>query len=647
MRRLLKRTASVLHRATPLTRKGREYRRLKRLYRLATHAGVFDPVWYQQYYGQFENDIYAFEDYLQKAPFANVNPSSRFDTEHYLRTHLDIYHSGANPLLHYLYHGRMEGRAAQEAKPRWIPSRVMVANETTSWQQQRIAVCLHIYYPDFIEKFLSCLKHFPCQVDVFVTCASEQICRDVKRRYSGLRRVAKLQTVTVPNCGRNFGPLLVEFGEELLKYDLMCHLHSKKSLYSGREQTQWFDYLNQFLFKDLHVVSCLLRLFDEHPTLGIYYPTSFWMMPSWVNHWTCNKNFAQEFADNWGIDLQDNFISYPVGGMFWARPQALKPLLERKFSYADFPPEPLPNDGSWLHALERVLGLLVEKGGYKQFFYHPPAGHFTDDTSHIFAGYHKPPEQLFAELRRFDIISFDVFDTILRRKFNEPDYAKYLLGCYLQEQGLMPSAQAFVSLRNETEFAIRKAQNSTGDVCISEVYAKLAKEMALDSDHAQSLMDLEFDFDLQQIEAKREMVDLVHKLADLGKTIWFVSDTYYQQRQVETLLRKVGVAAPYRLFVSSEMGLRKDRGDMWQHIKDNVSELDMSFVHVGDNVRSDAQLCGDYGLTNLHILHPNDKWQAAGMPTHCLRSQGEIDEANILKWGPLVSNFGRYPFFGD
>ncbi|MBN7820450.1 rhamnan synthesis F family protein [Bowmanella yangjiangensis] len=647
MKTLVRRSLAGAYRTLTLLLRGREFLRVKRQLRMAKNAGVFDLEWYQQHYGMFRSEVAAFEDYLAKAHYANVNPSAKFDTEHYLRTHLDIYHSGNNPLLHYLYNGRYEGRSMQEARPRWLPSGYLVANETPTWHQQKVAICLHIYYPDFVDKFLQCLKNFPLNVDVFVACASEEICQDVTRRYSKLKRVGKLQVARVPNRGRNFGPLLVEFGPALLEYDLMCHLHSKKSLYSGREQTQWFDYLNQYLFKDKHVVSCLLRLFDEHPELGIYYPTSFWMMPPWVNHWTCNKPFAKEFESQWGIDLTQNFISYPVGGMFWARPKALKPLLEKVYKYEDFPAEPLPNDGSWLHALERAVGLLAEKSGYKQFFYYPPAGHFTDDKSHIFAGYHKPPEQLFTELRRFDHISFDVFDTVLSRKLNEPDYAKYQVGLYLQEQGLMPNAQSFVSLRNETEFALRKQHNFAGDVCITQVYDRLAVVMDLDSDHAKGLMELEFDLDMQQIVAKQEMVDLVHKLSDLNKTIWFISDTYYSHQQVETLLRKVGITAPFRLFVSSELGFRKDRGDMWQHISELVSGLSGSYIHVGDNVRSDAQLCGDHGLTNLHILHPNDKWQAAGMPPINSDNQGEINEANIFKWGPLVSNLGRYPFFGE
>ncbi|GGD57476.1 rhamnan synthesis F family protein [Lacimicrobium alkaliphilum] len=611
-----------------------------------TEAELFDVDYYQQRYGAFSSDLAAFEDYLCKSGFANVNPSEKFDTESYLRRYPDVYHAGTPALLHYHQKGKMEEREIAPAHLRWHPKDNLVAVDNSSWAQQRIAICLHIFYADFVPKFAACLKAFPCNVDVFVAASSEEIMQDAERQFGAIAQVGKLQVVKAPNRGRNFGPLLVEFGRQLLDYDLMCHLHSKKSLYSGREQTQWFDYLNQFLFKDLHVVSCLLRLFSDNPQLGMYYPTSFWMMPAWVNHWTCNKPFVQDFVEQWGLDISDNFVNYPVGGMFWARPKALEQLLSQSFDYEDFPPEPLPNDGSWLHGLERTVGLLAEKNGYQQFFYYPPAGQFTTDKSYIFAGYHKPPESLFREVSNFEVVSFDLFDTLLRRRHTEPDYAKYCLGKYLTEQGLVPSPQAFVSLRNDAEFALRQAAEFKGDVSIDQVYQYMAKQLALDEEQANGLMAMEFDFDLEQILPKDEMVNIANQLAARGRQIWIITDTYYTASQIELMIRKVGLQAPRKMLVSSQTGLRKDTGQIWQWVRDYLQQQGFSHIHVGDNVRADAQLCGDYGLANMHVLHPLDKWQAANQP-QVLSTAKKMDEQKILKWGRLISNHGRYPFFGE
>jgi len=65
-------------------------------------------------------------------------------------------------------------------------------------------------------------------------------------------------------------------------------------------------------------------------------------------------------------------------------------------------------------------------------------------------------------------------------------------------------------------------------------------------------------------------------------------------------------------------------------------------LHIGDNVLSDAQLAGDNGIQTFHVLNPLDKW-------HCffddeLSSSDLPPEDDILKFGPLISKFGRMPF---
>lgn len=616
--------------------------KVAKAFKNAKQLGLFDLKWYQEHYGQFPHELAAFNDYLAKSTSSNVNPSRNFDTEFYQRANVDIYLSGTNPLLHYMYHGREEGRLSSPAINRWIPATELIPEETSSWKEQKVALVLHIFYSDFVDKFAESVRNFPTNVDVFITASSEQIKHNSYKVFSELKNVGKVKAVICENRGRNFGPFLVNFSKELLKYDLMCHLHSKKSLYSGREQTQWFDYLHNFLLKDKHVVKSLLRLFDKNKKLGMYYPTSFWMMPAWVNHWTCNKSFAADYEREWRIDISDNFVNYPVGGMFWARPSALKPLLDQSYSYEDFPEEPLPNDGSKLHALERTLGLLTEKGGYEQYFYYPPQGKFTTDKTYISSSYFKTPESLKSDLQSFEIVSFDIFDTILRREYTAPDYAKLKLGKEIAREGYFKSAESFIEARNTAELECRKAKDFEKDVDIFETYERLAVSYNFPLELAERWACREFDFDLDMSLPKDEIVKIVHDLNEMGREIWFITDIYYTKSQIAQMLKKIGISIPYKLFVSADLGLRKDTGTMWTYVKDLLAKNGKSHIHVGDNVRSDAQICGDYGLQNVHILNPIDKWRIAGFETPDFSS-----EQAILKWGKNISHFGRYPFFGE
>ncbi|WP_264874445.1 HAD-IA family hydrolase [Vibrio agarivorans] len=617
------------------------------LLRDAKQHGFFDFNWYCHVQNRtFETEQQAFQDYLQKSTFSAVSPSPSFDNLTYQKHNLDVYHANMSPLAHYLCAGYTEGRITTPFAPKWTPTQsINIIPNKKQLKSLKVAVCLHVFYEDFIAYYAKCLRDFPIKVDLFISVSDKSFEASIDQQLSSLAAVNNIEVVEVPNQGRNFGPMLVEFGAKLLNYDLFCHLHSKKSLYSGRPQTQWADYLGEFLLKDHCVISKMMTHMMQDEQCGIYYPTSFSMMPDWVNHWLKNKPFKGEFFDAWDLQDHSEFVSYPVGGMFWAKPKAIKQLLEKEYQYSDFPQEPLPNDGSPLHALERCIGLLAERNGYSQLFYHPELASFTHDKGYVFANYVCNKEQLLHKIQPFDIISFDVFDTLVRRSHYVPDYAKLRLGKQLVSEGIFADAHAFVKARNEAEFLVRQDKKFQGDVSLFETYEKLGQLQGWSSEQATHIAELEFAYDLEMIESKDEVVDVLNHLIGMGKQVYIISDTYYTEYQIVLMLRKAGVTNGYQLFVSSEMGLRKDSGTMWAHVSEMLKDK-TRFVHVGDNAVADAQLPGDFGLANLHILNPIDKWQAAGW-ANPFAGGNELNEPQILKWGPMISQFGRFPFLGE
>lgn len=617
----------------------------------AVSLGLFNPSWYQEYYGRtFPSNVEAFKDYVRKSRFSPVNPSPAFDNETYHRTYMDVFHGQVSPLLHYLMHGRQEGRRYAPYAPRWMPRNVLTPERevNAAAQELKVAACLHIFYDDFIDRFAQALNAFPIELDILLTLANDSLVEHARRTFGKHPKVKNLEIRVVPNRGRNFGPMLVEYAEKLREYDLFCHLHSKKSLYSGKEQTQWADYLTEYILRDPSVTSGILNSFADNSELGVYYPTTFWMMPTWVNHLTMNVPFVRALEEEFDLPRTSGFLSYPAGGMFWARPQALKDLLSKQWTYEDFPEEPLPNDGSMLHALERVLGKAAQKRGYGEFFYYPPTGQFTRDHSYTFSSYQGSGlNQHLPAIQAHECISFDVFDTLVRREYTAPDYAKLKLGQQLATSGLVGSAQEFVKIRNRSELALRKKADFSGDVSIKDVYGEVGKALGISDHEAADLMQEEFELDLKMIRAKDEMVELFNHLGSIGHKLWVISDTYYTRGQVGLMLKKAGVSVPYRLLVSSEEQKRKDNGTMWRMVKEDLANEGIQrYLHIGDNVVADAQLPGDLGLTTFHILHPMDKWQALGFPD-VLQGDEALDEHQILKWGKLVSQVGRNPFIGE
>ncbi len=610
----------------------------------AIELGLFDRIWYEsQHKLQFTSDIEAFDDYLRKSPYSDISPASTFDTISYYENYPDVYESGMSALEHYISHGRLEGRSCFPLRPLWVPKNDLTAISHSVLRKGRYAVVLHIFYPDFIGKFNDALIGVDFKFDLYITTTNPDVPGLAREVFSKNICINEININIVPNHGRNFGPLLVEFGKKLLSYDYFCHLHSKKSLYSSKEQVQWANFLIEYLVKDKQVLSRALNILESNSKYGIYYPTSFWNLPTWVNHWLKNKSLGRSYLKSeYGIDDVDNFLAYPVGGMFWARTSALKPILEKTWNYVDFPCEPLPADGSLLHVIERIIPKVAKNQGYDQFFYNPSTGQFTDDSKYIFRPYLVGNFlRLKQSLLRNDIISFDIFDTVVKRSFYEPDYAKFNFPSRL---GWNITGEEFVKIRNSIELDIRIKKQYLGDVDIVEIYTELVNSLNLDYDPV-DMAELEFQIDFEFLERKDVIVDLINYLANEGKSIIFISDTYYLDRQIKKLLSKIGVKCDYELLLSSSLGLRKDNGSMWEMLDKRLTESDKKskFIHVGDNVCADCQISGDYGISSFHILGPMDKWDAMDFPS--IKDSFSMENPSmVLKWGQIVSQIGSNPF---
>ncbi|MGH7026609.1 hypothetical protein [Brevundimonas sp.] len=84
-------------------------------------SGLFDAEWYRAHTpGLPKGRATVAQHYLETGATSGKNPGPDFDTRAYWKAHADVEAAGANPLLHYLRHGRSEGRsifAVQTAPP--------------------------------------------------------------------------------------------------------------------------------------------------------------------------------------------------------------------------------------------------------------------------------------------------------------------------------------------------------------------------------------------------------------------------------------------------------------------------------------------------------------------------------------------------
>lgn len=233
----------------------------------------------------------------------------------------------------------------------------------------KAALHIHLHYPDVAGEIFSRLQGSGFQPDLFVSVTSEEAKSEIQSRLddAGLKCAA---IRVVPNRGRDIGPLLTGFPEIFTSgYEMIGHVHGKKSVALGADfAREWAVFMYENLLGGKAPMrDVIMETMQADPSIGFVFPDD----PNVVG-WDANWSFAKELGERMGMgeSLLAGSINFPVGTMFWARAKALEPFLKLNLQWEDYPPEPLPYDGSMLHAIERLLPQLCESQGLRTVVTH-------------------------------------------------------------------------------------------------------------------------------------------------------------------------------------------------------------------------------------------------------------------------------------
>ena len=85
----------------------------RKFYGEINNSGLFDAEFYKNTYEDVSGD--ALNHYLNKGYLEGKFPSLDFDPDFYLKTYPDVAQAKINPLLHFIVHGRNEGKISQQS----------------------------------------------------------------------------------------------------------------------------------------------------------------------------------------------------------------------------------------------------------------------------------------------------------------------------------------------------------------------------------------------------------------------------------------------------------------------------------------------------------------------------------------------------
>jgi len=225
---------------------------------------------------------------------------------------------------------------------------------------RRVCVVLHAFYPELLDEILLPLRTWgmPYRLLLSTVAASEKA---VRQRIAALGMTAEIQVFE--NRGRDVLPFL-QLASRLLDEgeSLVLKLHTKRSLHRGDGETWRRDLLDKLVALDES--ECILQAFQAQPALGMVVPDGHLL--SLRAYWGANAGNVQSLCRRMGIgEIDPDTAAFPAGSMFYARLEALRPLLDTSLEPFEFEPETGQQDGTMAHAIERALGLCVQAAGMR------------------------------------------------------------------------------------------------------------------------------------------------------------------------------------------------------------------------------------------------------------------------------------------
>ncbi|MGY6635321.1 MAG: rhamnan synthesis F family protein [Alkalilacustris sp.] len=285
----------------------------------------------------------------------------------HMHEHLD---TEADPYAAFLAMGRPEGAWLSPVIEGGPAARAPSAVGTA--QPLRAALHVHAYFPEVLPDLISRLSANASRPTLFVSVpGAEELAaaREHLAHYSG--PLARLEQV--PNCGRDIGPFLTAFGAEMVAdHDVVGHVHTKHSRHVEDAEViaDWVELAMSGVLGGPRAGPMLDRILERlsrDADLGLVYPAD----PHLIG-WTNNLRQAKALAGAMGHEKLPHNFGFPIGTMFWMRSAALRPFIELGLRWQDYPSEPLDIDGTSLHALERLFGVVPVLNGWTAAVTHTP-----------------------------------------------------------------------------------------------------------------------------------------------------------------------------------------------------------------------------------------------------------------------------------
>ncbi|MBF0567863.1 MAG: hypothetical protein HQK95_03250 [Nitrospirae bacterium] len=211
---------------------------------------------------------------------------------------------------------------------------------------------------------------------------------------------------------------------------------------------------------------------------------------------------------------------------------------------------------------------------------------------------------------RVELLSVDIFDTLILRTCLNPGDVFYETGRRAIERGLLRTGmnpREFQYIRQQFGHRIfqeKRAEIPPSEETIEGIYETLPR----DAGSMDEILNIEIEVEEDFSYVNPAIMSLIKYFKDRGGSVALLTDMYLKREHIEGILRRGGFPLEWAnlLLVSNEAGANKGSGALFDVMMAHFPHIQKdAVVHIGDNPRSDGAGAERAGIR--HIIYGYDK----------------------------------------
>ena len=242
-------------------------------------------------------------------------------------------------------------------------------------------------------------------------------------------------------------------------------------------------------------------------------------------------------------------------------------------------------------------------------------------------------DELLKKASSSDVISFDLFDTLVMRKVKIYTDVFDILAQQLRDKGLFIPDFSKNRLFSEKELSKDKPPK------LQQIYDYLLNTLDVGYISSTELAKLEWQLDFHLLIARRNVREIFNSFISMGKKVVITTDSYYSIEQIVQILDKYGFSGYDDILASCEYETAKTQ-NLFSILSDKYRGK--KILHIGDDEFADIEKAQNFGIDTFRLYSANDLFDAVG---GLGVEETSVSISDRVKIGLFVSNLFNNPFW--